>query len=285
MKSKFIETNRGRFHYLDNEETAHFPIVMIHGWPESSYCWHSVIPALTGSFRIICPDLRGLGDSVRTPAPEAYLKSELAKDMLQLLDDLEIEDFYLIGHDWGGAVAQEIAFLIPDRIKKLVILNISIINNAKGNRAGQDALNRKGNYSSWYQHFQQQPGLAEAMIPGNEALWLKRTLLAISTDQFPEGALQEYIRCYSIPGTAKAGANYYRTFREDIKRWQSFVGKKFPMPALYIYGNQDKVVIPAFLKHIEDCFESILLKQTDAAGHFIMEEQPLFVAQCLNEFL
>lgn len=127
------------------------------------------------------------------------------------------------------------AFLITDRIKKLVTLNISIINNAKGNRAGQDTFNSKGNYSSWYQHFQQQPGLAEAMIPGNEALWLSRTLLAIANDQFPEEVIQKYIRCYSIPGTA--GANYYRTFRGDIKRWQGFIGKKFPMPALYIYGN------------------------------------------------
>ena len=261
-----------------------FPVVMLHGWPESCYCWHHVIPHLTGNWWIITPDMRGLGDSERTLEKEAYAKDELAKDMLNLLTEMGITDFYLVGHDWGCAVAQEMAILEPARVKKFVLLNMSVIPNEKGNHAAQQFLNQHGNVSAWYQHFQQMPFLPEAMIEGNEEIWIRFFIRNAKQQPLREDAVQEYIRCYKIKNTPLTGANYYRMLRKDIGRWKKLYDHKFTMPSLYIYANQDRVIIPAFIEHVEDCFESIEIKQIKA-GHFVTDEKPEEVAKYMNGFL
>lgn len=281
---KTIELARGRFAYREAGPAEGIPVVMLHGWPESSYCWNGVAASLRPELRILAPDLRGLGDSNRAPEPELYRKQELAKDVIELLDTLEIGRFHLVGHDWGGIVAQEIALAVPQRVRSLVLMNIAVINNARGNREVIAAVRERGGPYYWYQHFQQADGLAEAMIPGNEEVWLRYFLRSWSDAPFPDDALQEYVRAYRIPGTPGTAANYYRSFRDDAKRWASLAEHRWPMPGLYVYGNRDAVIIPQYLNHIETCFDSIRVEQLDA-GHFVQEEQPARVAGYLNAFL
>jgi len=149
-----------------------FPVVMLHGWPESSYCWEGVAAFLDPKLRVIAPDLRGLGDSERTLDVKAYQKVELAKDMVEIVNALGINEFFLAGHDWGGIVAQEMAFLIPDRVKKFVILNIPVLTNVKGAQEVTKAMIAMRYIPYWYQYFQMMPGLAEAMIKGKEREWV-----------------------------------------------------------------------------------------------------------------
>lgn len=280
----FLDTPRGHFAYREGGDPSGHPVVMIHGWPESSYCWAHVADQMNSGLRIIAPDLRGLGDSERTPGREHYRKQALAQDVISLLDALGIDAFQLVGHDWGGIVAQEIALALPQRVSKMVIMNIAIINNLKGNQEVIKTVRSGSGSVYWYQHFLQTPELPEAMIPGNEETWLKHFLRTWSGDGFPDDALQEYVRMFRIPGTPGATANYYRTFHDDAKRWATTAGHVWPMPGLYIYGNRDKVIIPEYLNHIEDCFESVRVEQVDAA-HFLQEEQPAEVARHLNTFL
>jgi len=251
----------------------------LHGWPQSSYCWLPTAGYLDPRFRLILPDLRGLGDSERTAGVSPYRKRELALDILSMLDQLGVEDFYLVGHDWGGAVAQELCLIAPERVHRLVIVNICIINNRRGLVKAQNLLNQQGNRVNWYQHFQQTKGLPEALIPGNEDIWLRYFLGGI-----PEIAIQEYVRCYQIPGTAGAAAGLYRSFPDDITHWTELDGVVSQVDALYLYGYRDRVVIPEFLHHAEACFNGWRLKQIDA-GHFLPEEQPEAVAALINEFL
>lgn len=279
-----LDTPRGQFAWREGGDPEGQPLVMIHGWPESSYCWAHVAAHLASGFRIIAPDLRGLGDSERTPGREQYRKQALAQDVIALLDTLGVDSFHLVGHDWGGIVAQEMALAIPQRVSKLVIMNIAIINNLKGNQEVIETVRSGSGSVYWYQHFLQTPDLPEAMIPGNEETWLRHFLRTWSKDGFPDDALQEYVRMFRIPGTPGASANYYRTFHDDAKRWATTTGHVWPMPGLYIYGNRDKVIIPEYLNHIDDCFESVQVEQVDAA-HFLQEEQPAEVARHLNRFL
>lgn len=281
---KTIETDRGRFAYREAGEAGGKPLVMLHGWPESSYCWAHVVPHLRDGLRVIAPDLRGLGDSTREGTLEQYRKQELAQDVISVIDALQVDAFQLVGHDWGGIVAQEVALAIPERVERLVLMNIAVINNLRGNMEVIEAVRKRGGPYYWYQHFQQEPGLAEAMIPGNESVWLRHFLRTWSEDGFPEDALQEYVRFYRIPGTPGTGANYYRTMRDDAKRWATLASHVWPMPGLYVYGNKDKVIIPEYLNHIEDCFRQVRVEQVEA-GHFLQEEQPKLVADHLNDFL
>ena len=282
--ARSIDTERGHFTWREGGAPAGTPVVMIHGWPESSWCWASVNEHLKPGLQVIAPDLRGLGDSERTQGAEHYRKQNLAQDVIAMLDALGIEHFQLVGHDWGGVVAQEMALAVPERVERMVILNIAIINNLRGNQEAIEKVRSSGGAQYWYQHFMQTEGLPEAMIPGAEAEWLGTFLKLANREPFPEEAFNEYVRTFRIPGTPHTSANYYRTFHDDAKRWATLADHVWPMPGLYIYGNRDHVILPEYLNHIEDCFESISVREVEA-GHFLQEEQPEAVAEYLNGFL
>ncbi len=285
MKTSKINVSRGIFNIRDRGNKEGFPVIMLHGWPESSYCWEGVAEFLDPSLRIIAPDLRGLGDSERTMDVKAYQKLELAKDMIEAADALGINEFFLVGHDWGGIVAQEMALLIPDRMKKLVLINIPVITNTAGQQEAEDALAAMRFKPLWYQYFQQQRELPEAMIKGNEDVWVSYFFGRKGRDGIiPHHAIAEYVRCYSIENTPATGAFYYRSMRFDAPHWADLAGKKFHMPTLFIYGEEEIVIVRENLNHLEDCFDSIKI-ETLKAGHFVQEEMPREVAALMNDFL
>jgi pimeloyl-ACP methyl ester carboxylesterase len=281
MKTRKITVPRGLFNIREGGNPSGAPVVMLHGWPESSYCWEAVAAQLNPALRVIAPDLRGLGDSERTLKPEAYQKIELAKDMIEVIDALKIDAFFLVGHDWGGIVAQELALLVPQRVKRFVIMNIPVLTNPIGTMEARKLIFSQGALPFWYQYFQLQPGLPEAMIKGNEKVWVSHFFGKPGI--VPAEAIAEYVRCYSIENTPATAASYYRAMGMDAQHWATLVGKKFPMPSLYIHGKRDTVIIPEFLNHIEDGFDSIEVKSVDAA-HFLQEEKPVEVAALMNDF-
>ena len=281
---KYVSTVRGDFGWRERADSCGRPVVMIHGWPESSYCWNAVSDRLPSGLWVIAPDLRGLGDSPRSPEPHWYRKQSLAQDVISMLEALKVDSFDLVGHDWGGIVAQEIALAYPQRVRRLVIMNIALINNRRGNQEVIQKVRSGSSSAYWYQHFLQTSDLPEAMIPGAEEAWLGHFLRNWNKMPFPDDAMAEYVRSMRIPGTPRSSANYYRTFRDDAKRWATLAGHVWPMPGLYIYGNKDAVIIPECLNHIQSCFRHVEVAEVEA-GHFLQEEQPLEVAAHLSRFL
>lgn len=286
MNTYKITVPRGTFNVRDRGNTDGAPVVMIHGWPESSYCWEGVAGFLDPSLRVIAPDLRGLGDSERTLGDVSiYQKVELAKDIVEVIDALNVKDFFLVGHDWGGIVAQEVALAIPGRVKKLALMNIPIITNTQGYGEAMQKIYSRGAVPFWYQYFQQQPNLPEAMIKGNEDLWVRHFFGKSGKDiPIPLEAIDEYVRCYRIENTPATAASYYRAMRADQKRWEGLGGAKYSMESLYIHGSLDPVIIPENLNHAEACFASLRIESLEA-GHFVQEEKPQEVAVLLNQFL
>lgn len=284
MKKQFIDTKRGRFHYREFGNAKNPSVVMLHGWPQSGRCWEEVAVQLENDFHLIAPDLRGLGDSNRELKKELYVKEELAKDMIALVDELGIEKFHLAGHDWGGGVAQEIGFLVPERIQKFALLNFPIINNPVGQTAAYKILGKRLFAPFWYQVFMNMPNLSEALIEGKEEVWIRFTHRGM-VNPIPEDAVQEYVRCYQIPGSLTTGANYYRTMRFDYEKWNSpeFAQQKHPFEALIIHGNKDQVIVKEYFEGRENCFDKVDIKSVEA-GHFVMDEKPDDVAKLLREF-
>jgi pimeloyl-ACP methyl ester carboxylesterase len=278
-----IKTTRGSFAYRSYGSRDNPPLFLVHGWPQNSYCWHAVAQYLT-AYYIIAPDLRGLGDSERTLEVNAYSKDQLGLDIFALATALKIERFYLAGHDWGSAVAQEMALRSPERIHKLVLINMMILNNALGKKKAAEALSKDMFRSSWYQFFQNIPEFPEQLLAGKEDVWVRFFCQGIR-HPIPEDAMAEYIRCYQIPHTITTGANLYRSMSIDRKRWSKYTKRKIAVPSHIIHGRLDRVVIPAFLEDVEKAFEHPIEISYLEGGHFICDEFPKEVATAINTFL
>jgi len=104
------------------EAGAGEPLVLLHGWPQHWWCWRLLIPPLARSYRVIAPDLRGFGWS-DAPAGD-YAKATLAADIRALLDVEGLDRVRMIGHDWGGWAAFLLALESPERIARLLALEI-----------------------------------------------------------------------------------------------------------------------------------------------------------------
>jgi haloacetate dehalogenase len=104
-----------------------FPLLLLHGFPETHLMWHAVAPALADAFTVICADLRGYGASGKppsTPDHRPYQKSAMARDMVHLMERLGFSRFGVVGHDRGGRVAYRLALDHPDRVARMAVLDI-----------------------------------------------------------------------------------------------------------------------------------------------------------------
>lgn len=155
----FAELGDVLMHYV--EAGSGVPLLLLHGWPQTWYEWRYVFPALSKNYRVIAPDLRGLGDTSR-PAG-GYDKRTVASDLWQLMHEhLETPSFHLVGHDWGGPAAYALAAEHPDAVRRLAILDVVIPGD------GAQGFSQGGR--RWHHAFHITPDLPEALTHGRERL-------------------------------------------------------------------------------------------------------------------
>ena len=125
-------------------------VVLLHGWPHTSHSWRHVIPKLSAKYRVIAPDMRGLGDSSRPAA--GYDNGAVAGDVIELLDSHGVREFSLVGHDWGGPVAFAATLLARDRVKKLALVDTVLAGDGLSAGSGQGG-------ARWHHLFHRTPDL------------------------------------------------------------------------------------------------------------------------------
>lgn len=273
-----FETNDTRLHYVT--AGSGFPIVLLHGWPQSWYCWHKLIPTLEKKYSIIAPDLRGLGDSSR-PA-SGYEKSNIAEDIRLLVQEhLGIDQYYLMAHDWGGPVAFVLASKNAKCVKKLVMLDTAV----PGDGSGTFSQNGR----RWHHAFHQTKGLPEALVTGREEIYLGWFYdnYGYQKNAITQEDRLEYLRTYKKPDTLRSGFAYYRALDEDVRYNEELLrlNGKLIMPVLALGGGS------AFGRGIET-FESLQRVSENVSGgviqdcgHWIQEEKPQEVLEYVMPFL
>jgi pimeloyl-ACP methyl ester carboxylesterase len=177
------------------DEGAGPPVLLLHGFPDSSALWRHQIPALTrAGLRAVAPDLRGFGESEKPAEVGAYRVGRSVADMVALLDALEIERARVVGHDWGAGVAWALASFVPDRVERLVVMSVGHPRNPR--TIEQRRL-------SWYMLLFQFEGVAEALLSRDD--WtLAREWAASHPD------LDDRIAALSQPGALTAALGWYR---------------------------------------------------------------------------
>jgi pimeloyl-ACP methyl ester carboxylesterase len=247
------------------------PVVLLHGWPETWYAWHKVMPALAKNYTVIAPDLRGLGDSSKLAS--GYDGNSTAEDIHQLLSKLGFNNIYLVAHDVGVQTAYSYAAAHPSNVSKLVILEAPVLGFFPP--GVEDRL--------WHFSFHQAPDIPEMLTAGKEReylSWFYR--LAYNPEAISEADIDTYVSRYSAPGGMRAGFEYYRAFPINEEQNKELAKVKLPMPVLALGGEH------SFGPAVAD---SMKLLATDVrgvivplSGHWIPDEHPDLLIKELAKF-
>lgn len=292
MKENYIDVGEIKLHYVENG-TGEL-ILLLHGFPDYWYSWKHQIPALSESFRVVAPDLRGYNKSSKPEGVDNYSTSLLVNDIGQLITSLGETKAMVIGHDWGGFVAWNLAMMAPDKVSKLVIINCPhpvLLLEAFWSMRFQQLQ------KSWYVFFFQIPKIPEEMLSQNNYEALQRMVLgSVSNKQaFSAEDMKQYVEAWSQPGALEASINYYRA-NWNIAQILSIRGehqadfiKRFPKikcPTLVIWGEKDvaldKSLTFGLNKYIEGAFKLVYHPKY---GHWVHVEAPEFVNNVILSFL
>lgn len=256
-------------------------MVLLHGWPETSYCWRHVMTAFGDEYQMIAPDLRGFGDTGKPDGP--HDKATVAGDIWTIMDAKGIENAILVGHDIGARVAMRMTLDQPDRVSSLIVMNgrYPPLGSLKTSDTGQ-ARER------WYFFFQQHPDLVEALVSKDVQAYYQHFLEHWSYPDFHFDAeeIAEYVRAFSQPGAIRGGcAHYQAALNEDEAQWAADVGKIVATPTQILWGQNDVVSPPLYTEGYDTVFTNMELHFIDKCGHFPHEEQPTETIALMRAFL
>jgi pimeloyl-ACP methyl ester carboxylesterase len=262
-----VEVRGVRLHVAEAGEGP--PLLLLHGWPQHWWCWRRLVPALAARHRVIAPDLRGWGWSSAPPGD--YAKADFAADVLALLDSEGIDRAHIIGHDWGGYAAFLLALGHPERVERLMALDVAPPWRQRSRlRARRLALPLVGSYQA----------LLAAPVLGPLALehgarLVSAVIRAGSGGDFrwEHAELEAYARVLSHPARARASSACYRTFltRElpTMLRRGDRSGE-LRVPSLLVLGAESpitRVLDPRPGPNLR-------VETVPGAGHFLPEEAP-----------
>ena len=276
-----IPINGIHLHLVECGDPQGEPLLLLHGFPEFWYGWHRQIDFLAeAGYRLLIPDQRGYHLSDKPAGARAYQIDTLAKDVIGILDARGIEKVLLIGHDWGGAVAWHVAMTYPERLKKLVNLNIPhpriMVKTLKANREQRRR--------SWYIFFFQLPWLPEYMLRKNNYHNLRLTLQKTSAPgTFSEETLEQYLTAWQQPGALTAMLNWYRAAFRLLRGRK--INPRITVPTLLIWGKQDKALTHLMAQPSIDLCDDGRLEMIEEASHWVQHEAPERVNELIGAFL
>lgn len=263
-----------RLHYVTAGEGP--AVVLLHGWPQTWFMWRDIIPGLAARYRVISPDLRGLGDSSRPIG--GYDKKTVANDVWRLAHDILGEErLFVVGHDWGGPTAFALAAQHREAVRRLAIFDVPV----PGDGTPVMFSNR------WHHGLHWEPDFPEALTAGREEIYLGffyRTFGA-RPDAISQEAQREYLRAYRQPGAMRAGFNFYRATPQDIADNEAFLAEgKLPMPVLCYGGPHGRGRGMAAIESWRRVASDVRGGIAEGCGHWIPEERPEWVVQQLLTF-
>jgi haloacetate dehalogenase len=265
------------------------PLLLVHGNPQTHAMWHKVAPVLARTYTVICPDLRGYGGSMKPPATadhEPYSKVNMARDLVELMEQLGHKSFRVASHDRGSRVAHRLALDHPERVEKLAVMDIVPTIEHFERADMQFGLG----YYHWFWFAQPHP-FPENIISASPEAWFKaHTSREPKQDGFFDpDALADYLTHVRMPEMIRGMCEDYRAaasidFQHD--RASRAAGHKVRCPLLAMWGRKGK---------IEQWHDAVAIWRQYCAGfvsggavnsgHYLAEEAPDEVLAQLMPFL
>jgi len=255
-------------------------VILLHGFPEFWFGWIRQIEALAEQgYRVIAPDQRGYNLSSVPGRVEDYKLDMLTADMLGLMDHFGYQQVFLVGHDWGAAVAWNLAMCYPERIRKLAILNVphTAVMLRFLTHSPRQML------KSWYIAFFQIPGLADWLLGlGNYAGVLRMLKISALPTTFSADELEEYRQAYIHSRGLTGMINWYRALARFRPTAPQSI--RLRMPVLILWGKQD-IALSAEMADasLKFCDQGKLVF-FEHASHWLQHDEAPAVNQQLREF-
>ena len=251
------------------------PVLLLHGYAQTSHMWRPLIAELAKTHLVIAPDLRGFGASAR---PESgYDKKTMAQDVHTLAASLGLKRVTVVGHDIGLMVAYAYAAQYPAEVERIALMDAFLPGVGDWTKVW---LLR----DLWHFHFYGKTPLA--LVTGRERIYLEHFWNDFAAD--PARSVSEkdrrlYAAAYAKPGGMRAGFEVFRAFEQDAKDFDGFSRTKLTMPMLAIGGEKasgDTLIVQGRL--VADKVDGVIIK---GVGHWLIDEAPDQVIPKLADFV
>jgi pimeloyl-ACP methyl ester carboxylesterase len=251
------------------------PLILLHGYAETSRMWKPIIPVMAERFTVIAPDLPGIGDS-DIPADGLDMKSAAIR-IHNLAKSLGVGKAEVVGHDIGLMVAYAYAAQFPAEVTKLVLMDAFL--------PGVDGWEAVYNNPNIW-HFRFNGPTPEALVQGRERTYFDyfwNDLAANKARSIPEADRKAYAAAYSRAGRMHAGWAYFASFQQAAKDFAQLSQTKLTMPVLTIGGEKSLgEALGQQARLVAADVTVVVLKET---GHWVLEERPRETAEALQKFL
>lgn len=292
---QFVDLESGaRLHYASAGTRGAPLLLFVHGFPQAWFEWEAQLEAFGGRYFAVAPDLRGFNLSSKPKEVEAYRAVHIVDDLTRLIDFLGYKQAIVVAHDWGGAVAWNLAIFKPDRVQRLVIINAphpflfmrALLEDKEQQSASE--------YMNWLRAEGSEAALArDAFRPlekfladedGKRPLWYDAKTQA------------RYHAMWSTPGDAGShsltgAVNFYRAS-------PLYPGAKSPAPALLdasawqvkvptrvIWGEKDRALRPELLSSLPQVVPDLQITRVPDASHWIVQEDPARINRLIDAAL
>jgi haloacetate dehalogenase len=262
------------------------PLLLLHGFPQTHYCWHRVAPTLAAAGTVVVCDLKGYGESRSAPGGplgEGYSKREMAAELVELMARLGFERFSVAGHDRGGRVAYRMALDHPGTVERLAVLNIVPTVDQFERLTPETALD--------YYPFlllAQPPPFAERLLAASAEYFVRHTLSswAAVPDAIAPEAAERYVRAFTPDALAGICADYRAAFHIDrrLDAEDRAAGRRIDCPVLVHWGGEESAMSEGPLA-VWRSWAADVSGGPLRSGHFIPEEAADDLAASLARFL
>jgi pimeloyl-ACP methyl ester carboxylesterase len=274
VQSHYATVNGVTLHYLQAGHDDRTPIVLLHGYTETSHMWLPLIARL-GNREVIAVDLPGAGDS-SMPA-SGYDKKTMAQDIHALTQALGYPKVQLVGHDIGLMVAYAYAAQYPQDVQSLTLMDAFL--PGVGDWQKVWLLRDK-----WHFNFYGETPLK--LVQGRERIYFEHFWNDFAADpahSLSEAEREYYTSQYARPGRMRAGFEYFHAFTQDAQDFSGFAKTPLQMPVLVLTGEKASGNFLIAQTHLVAAnVQGIVVK---GSGHWLMEEAPGQTIPALVAFL
>ncbi|MEX1828161.1 alpha/beta fold hydrolase [Luteibacter sp. CQ10] len=250
------------------------PILLLHGWPETWWEWHHVMPRLAEHFSVVAIDLRGAGFS---DCPlDGYDKATMASDAHEVMRSLGHDRYAVCGHDIGGMVALPQAALFRDSVTHLAVLDVPL----PGWSGWEETIAKL-----WHFSFHMSRDVPERMIHGREYDYISAFMAERFYDHgsFDTADIDIFAKAMALPGRTRGGMEWYRTLAADHAAALEYKKRPIEIPVLALGGEQR--FGPRMVPMLREFANDVSGGSIPRCGHYVADERPDEVAAALIEFI